>query len=101
MIRQLTDSMAPETRPMVIKAFATWCPHCTTMKPVFEELEKELGKEYVFAEFDIDVQKPLVQKWEVTSLPTFLFIKEGKEVGREIGAMPQETLKEKILTYLR
>lgn len=55
MVTQLTQNTIKESaKPIIIKAFATWCPHCAKMKPIFEQLEKELGQEYIFAEFDND-----------------------------------------------
>lgn len=52
--QNVTDVVEKSAKPVVIKAFATWCPHCTKMKPLVEQLEKELGNKYVFAEFDVD-----------------------------------------------
>lgn len=101
MVTQFTQNTATEaTKPIVVKAFATWCPHCTKMKPIFETAEKELGKKYLFTEFDVDKSQDLTQKLNVTSLPTFIFIKNKKEVGRAIGEMTQDELKDIIEKYL-
>ena len=101
MVAQLTqNSIKESTKPIVVKAFATWCPHCTKMKPIFEKLESELGKKYIFSEFDVDKSPELTQQLNVVSLPTFIFIKNKKEVGRIIGEMAESELKENIEKYL-
>ena len=101
MVMQLTENIIKESnQPVVIKAFASWCPHCAIMKPIVEELEKELGQKYSFAEFDVDNDPELTQQFNVASLPTFIFIKNKTEVGRVIGEMSKSELKENIEKYL-
>ena len=97
MVEQLTaDSVQKSHRPIVIMAFATWCPHCAKMEPLFKQLDNELGKKYMFATFDVDQFPELTQQFNVVSLPTFIFIKDKKEVARVIGEMTQADLKMNI-----
>ncbi len=101
MVIQVTkDVITQSTKPIVIEAFAAWCPHCAKMKPLFEQLENELGKKYIFAEFDVDKVPELTQQFKVASLPTFIFIKNKKEVGKVIGEITQDELKKNIEKYL-
>ncbi len=94
------DTIEQSTKPIIVDAFASWCPHCIKMRPIFEELEKQLGDKYSFAAFDVDESPELAEQLNVMSLPTFIFIKNKKEVGREMGEMPQDDLKKFIETYL-
>jgi thioredoxin 1 len=66
------------------------------MKPIFEELEKELGQKYMFTEFDVDKDQELTQQFKVTQLPTFIFIKNKIETERVVGEIGKDELK-KIL----
>lgn len=101
MIAQLThDIIEQSTKPIIIKSFASWCPHCSTMKPIFEQLEKELGQKYTFTEFDVDKYPDLTQQFKIASLPTFIFIKNKNEVGRILGEMTQNELEKNIEKYL-
>ncbi|MCL4361827.1 thioredoxin family protein [Candidatus Dependentiae bacterium] len=93
---QNIQNVIDKSDKIIIDAFASWCPHCARMKPIFEKLEKELGTKYVFAEFDIDEAKDLASQLSVESLPTFIFIKNKKEVGRIIGEIPENNLKKAI-----
>lgn len=88
------------TKPIIIKAFATWCPHCKKMTPLVQELEKELGAHYTFAEFDVDKDQEFTTQFKIESLPTFIFIKNKHEVGRVIGEMTKDELKQSIEQYL-
>lgn len=94
------DLIDQSKKPIVMKAFATWCPHCSDMKPIFNQLEKELPQ-FTFAELDIDQSKDLATEFDIKSLPTFIFIKNKKEVGRILGEMTKEELQNNIEKYLK
>ncbi|MBU4270107.1 thioredoxin [Candidatus Dependentiae bacterium] len=89
------------TKPVVIDVFAVWCGPCQYMAPIFEELSKELSDKYTFAKVNIDEERELSIKFNVSSIPTFIFIKNNKIVGRELGFMEKETLHKKIEEYLK
>lgn len=88
------------TKPVVIDVFATWCGPCQMIKPFFEELAKELGNQFIFAELNVDESRELAIQFGVSSVPTFVFMKNNNVVGKEIGYMPKEALKGKILELL-
>ena len=82
----------------VIDFWADWCGPCKMMAPVFEELSKELPK-IKFAKLNVDDQGELAQEFGVMSIPTFIVFKNGKEVGRIIGARGKSDFKAEILKY--
>ena len=86
--------------PVVIDAFAPWCGPCKMLTPVFEELASELEGNYKLVKLNVDDARDLAVEFEVMSVPTLLFLKDGKVVGRETGVMDKEALREKIAKYL-
>ncbi|MGH7127263.1 MAG: thioredoxin family protein [Planctomycetaceae bacterium] len=68
---------------------ADWCAPCRQMKPVINHL-KQQG--HAVEEIDIDAHPLPAQTFGVTSVPTFVFVKDGKEVGRYVGATSKECL---------
>jgi thioredoxin 1 len=74
-------------RLVVVDCFATWCPPCRMMAPIFEKLSEEFT-DAVFIKVDSDANKAVAQMLNVTSLPSFFLFKGGKEVGRQVGANP-------------
>lgn len=89
-----------ETKPIVVDLYASWCGPCQQMKPIFKELETELGDLYKFVEVNVDDAREISIKYSVTSVPTFVFIKNGQVLGKEMGYMNKDTLKAKIKNYL-
>lgn len=88
------------TQPIVIDIFATWCGPCQQMAPIFEELETEFGSKYKFLKLNVDESRELSIHYGVTSVPTFIFIKNNKIMGKETGYMSKDELVEKIHSLL-
>ncbi len=84
------------TPVVLVEFFASWCPHCQRMMPVVAEAKERLAGKVKVLQFDIDKNQELAQQEKVEYLPTFLLYDNGKEVMRQTGEMPLETLLEKI-----
>lgn len=87
------------SKPVIVDVYATWCGPCKMMGPVFEGLAKELSSKYVFGKLNIDEERDIAVKYNISSIPAFLFIKNGEVVGKETGYMSKETLESKIKNY--
>jgi len=82
--------------PVVVDVFASWCGPCQQVAPIFDELTKELAGKYKLVKINIDEERDLAIKYNVSSIPTFLFIKGGEVVGKETGYIGKDDLKKKI-----
>ncbi len=81
----LEASEIPQQGAVVIDFFATWCGPCKRIAPTFEKLAQSLSS-IVFLKVDVDESPELVNSFDVSSMPTFVFLKDGKEVKRVEGA---------------
>ncbi len=72
----------------VIDFWATWCGPCKLMNPILDEVEKE-NPDLTITRIDIDSDKEMVEKYNIQSVPTYVILKDGKEVDRIIGAKPK------------
>jgi thioredoxin 1 len=85
-------------KPIILDIYATWCGPCQQMNPTMDELEKEMGDTYKFAKLNVDEAREIsIKEYGVTSVPTFVFIKDGVVKGKETGYMSKEVLHEKIV----
>jgi thioredoxin 1 len=92
--------VAESTQPVVIDVFATWCGPCIQMMPIVQELASELSDQYKFVKINVDEARDLAIQYGVTSIPTFVFVKDNKVMGKETGYRTKEDLKDKIKKYL-
>ena len=73
--------------------WAPWCGPCKIMNPVIDELEKELGDKLKVERINVDEDpQNRSQQLGVMSIPTYIVMKDGKEVGRKIGVTPKAEL---------
>eukprot|EP00667_Euglena_gracilis_P027653 EG_transcript_34359 len=79
---------------VAIDFFATWCGPCQMIAPVFKNLSAEFPN-VKFLKVDADKAGPLAAKFGVSSIPHFVFLKNGQEVDKLIGANKTE-LKAKL-----
>ncbi len=77
----------------LIDFYADWCGPCKIMAPIFEELEKEYKGKVEFKKVDVEAEGDMASKFQVMSIPTFVILKDDKEISRKVGAMPKDIVK--------
>lgn len=87
--------------PVIVDVFASWCGPCQHMKPIFAQLEEELGQQYIFGTLNVEEDRELSMELGVSSIPSFLFFKNGSLVAKEVGMMSADAFKEKIAKHLK
>lgn len=82
--------------PVIVDAYATWCPPCKMLAPIFRELSDEMKGSVKFAKFNTDENQELTKDLNIQAMPTLIFYKDGKEVTRQTGALQKEDLAAKV-----
>ncbi|KAJ4713561.1 Thioredoxin-like protein [Melia azedarach] len=89
---------ATRTSRLVILYFtATWCGPCRFISPLYTNLASKYAK-VVFLKVDIDEARDVAARWNISSVPTIFFIKNGKEVDKVVGA-DKSALERKIAQH--
>mgnify|MGYP002525417052 FL=1 len=90
-----------EENPIVVVDFwDEWCGPCRAMNPIIEELSLIYENKIVFAKLNVDKNPISPSKYGISSIPTFLIIKNGQVMNSIIGAITQELFEEKLNEYL-
>lgn len=89
------------SKPVIIDIFAVWCGPCHNMMPIYEDIANELKDKYTFAKLNVDEFREQAIQYGVSSVPTIIFIKNNKIVGKETGFMAKDAFKARINEYFK
>lgn len=88
MIAELTsnfaETIAKESKPVVVELYSPTCGTCIQVAPIFEEISKEFP-EYAFFKINVENDTSYAEQFGVTGVPTFLFMKQGELLGTHHG----------------
>ena len=81
---QVTDSsfekeVVKSNIPAIVDFWAEWCRPCKMLAPVVDEIAKEFEGKIKFSKIDIDDNTKTAPELEVMSIPTLIFLKEGRK----------------------
>ena len=80
----------------VVDFWATWCAPCRMIAPMVEALATEYAGTVKVAKLDVDNNQRTAARFNVRSIPTILFFKDGKLVDQVVGAVPRPALEAKF-----
>jgi len=69
------------------------------LSPIIDELASELSGKIAFGKLNIDENAELAGKYGIMSIPTLLVFKEGELVDQIVGALPKDSILEKLSKY--
>jgi thioredoxin 1 len=76
-----------------IKYFsAVWCGPCKTFSPVVSEVKSEYSSIVNISKLDVDDNSDIAKEYNVQSIPTLIYFRDGKEVSRTSGALSKQEL---------
>ena len=85
--------------PVLVDFWATWCGPCKMIAPSLDELSEEMPN-VKFFKIDIDKNSGYAGQLGIMSIPTLLIYKNGEVVGKQVGAMPKDSIKNFIESFI-
>lgn len=80
----------------MVDFWAEWCGPCRMVSPIVEELAGEYSEQVKVGKVDVDENQKIAQKFNIRSIPSILFFKDGDHVDTVVGAVPKAQLEKKI-----
>ena len=92
---QINQEVLNTDKLVIIDFFATWCMPCQMLTPILSEVDKENQNVEIF-KVNVDENQETAIRYDITSVPTLIFFKDGNEVERQVGLIEKEKLQEII-----
>ncbi|MBN2156092.1 MAG: hypothetical protein JW776_08615 [Candidatus Lokiarchaeota archaeon] len=87
--------------PLVIMdIFTVWCQPCIEVRPIFRNLSRKYS-EIKFLSVDLDHARWIGEKFDIDSIPSFLFFKDGEMVHKHVGFLEEDMFEKKIQDNLK
>lgn len=88
------ENALAETGVAVVDFWAEWCGPCKLVGPIIDELSHEYEGKAKIGKLDVDNNPQVSMQFGIRSIPTLLFIKDGKVVDKHVGTATKATLKQ-------
>ena len=85
---------------VMVDFWAVWCGPCQMVAPVVEELAKEYEGKLKVMKLNTDEVPEVAGKFQIMSIPTILFFKDGQPVEKIVGARSKQQFKQVIDSLL-
>ena len=82
--------------PVLVDFWAPWCPPCRVIKPILDELAVEYAGRLTIAKLNTDEHPRSMVQLGVQGLPTLVIFKDGREIGRLVGARSKRQYQEQF-----
>ena len=79
-------------KPVLVDFFAQWCGPCRQMLPIVTEVSEEMAAAVKIVKMDVDESMETPSKYNIQSIPCFIYFKDGLAVGQHSGAMSKKDL---------
>ncbi len=105
MIKELTDTnfhqeVEKSELPYLVDFWAIWCPPCSAMVPVLDDIAQNLSGKICVGKVNVDNEIKTANEFGIQNIPSLLIFDKGKEVERIVGAVPKSHLIKKLEKYL-
>ena len=82
--------------PVMVDFYADWCGPCRMVSPIVEELAGQYTGKVKVGKLNVDESSAVARKYNVMSIPTLLFVKNGQVVDQIVGALPKDKIQQHL-----
>ena len=86
--------------PVIVDFYASWCPPCKMLAPMLDQMAVEFDGRIKFVKVDSDEESSLAESFNVTGLPTIVFIENGEHAGQFAGLPQEDMFRNELIDWL-
>jgi thioredoxin 2 len=86
--------------PVLVDFWAPWCGPCRIVSPVVERIGREDAGRLKVIKLNVDDAPELSERYQIRGIPLLVLYRDGAEVDRLVGAVPQEQLRQWLNSHL-
>lgn len=90
--RDLDRVVSQSEVTVLVDFYADWCGPCKIMAPLLDELARQHTGHLLVAKLDTDRNPTMANRFQIRGIPTLIAFRGGREVAREVGAVPRARL---------
>lgn len=94
--RNYDEALVAADGVLLVDFWAEWCGPCRAIGPVLEDLARSSGGAVTLAKVNVDENPGLAARYGIRSIPTILFVKDGKVRDQVVGAVPKTQIQAKL-----
>ena len=89
---ELDEVLRRSTMPTLVDLWAPWCAPCRAVAPALQQLARDRAGTLRVVKVDVDAAPEVSQRLGVQGIPTMILFSGGREVGRQVGALPGDAI---------
>jgi len=90
------DAVVDTRRLVLVDLWAPWCGPCRQVAPILEKISVDLADELKVVKVNVDTSPQIATRYQASSIPMLLFLRDGELVDTVVGAHPERVLREHI-----
>ena len=93
------NELIQSPNPVLVDFYAEWCGPCQIMKPRILDVAERMGDNVKVVQIDVDKEKELATRFRISSVPTLIIFKNGKQQWRQSGIISALALMKLLQEY--
>jgi thioredoxin 1 len=93
------NELIQSTELVLVDFYAEWCGPCKIMKPRILDVAERMGDNVKVVQIDVDKEKELATRFRISSVPTLIIFKNGKQQWRQSGIISALALMKLLQEY--